>query len=196
LKSPGVSIQPVFTFQDERTNITYYDGVKVKDSYRLGAVDGGVKVMSGALELEHGGGFSKTQRHMVHAAEELCREIQYQGRPLLEQMSAQVRLARAYAHTQLAEVIGYRAAWASTLRMPNVGYGPMAKLFSSEKFLEDSADLLNLTAPYSLSKRPGPAAFLNQCYRHAQGTTIYGGTSEVHRSMIAERGLGLPRSRA
>jgi alkylation response protein AidB-like acyl-CoA dehydrogenase len=33
-------------------------------------------------------------------------------------------------------------------------------------------------------------------YRHSQGTTIYGGTSEVHRSMIAERALGLPRTRA
>jgi alkylation response protein AidB-like acyl-CoA dehydrogenase len=196
LKSPGVSIQPVFTFQDERTNITYYDGVKVKDSYRLGAVDGGTKVMAGALEMEHGGGFSKSQRHMVHAAEDLCREIQYRGRPLIEDPSAQVRLARSTAHVLLSEVIAYRAVWAATQKHPNVGYGPMAKLFSSEKFLKDSADLLNLTAPYSLSKRTGPAGFLNQCYRHAQGTTIYGGTSEVHRSMIAERGLGLPRSRA
>ena len=51
-------------------------------------------------------------------------------------------------------------------------------------------------APTSLSKRSGPAGFLNQCYRHAQGTTIYGGTSEVHRSMIAERGLNMPRTRA
>lgn len=196
LKSPGVSIQPVFTFQDERTNITYYDGVKVKDSYRLGPVDGGVKVMAGALEMEHGGGFSKSQRHMVHAAEELCREIRYRGRPLIENPAAQVRLARAAAHVLLSEVIAYRAVWAATQKHPNVGYGPMAKLFSSEKFLKDSADLLDLTAPYSLSKRAGPAGFLNQCYRHAQGTTIYGGTSEVHRSMIAERGLGLPRSRA
>jgi alkylation response protein AidB-like acyl-CoA dehydrogenase len=196
LKTPGVTIQPVFTFQDERTNITYYDGVKVKDSYRLGSVDGGVKVMAGALEMEHGGGFARSQWHLVHAAEELCREIQYRGRSLIEDVSAQVRLARATAHVFLSEVIAYRAVWASAQKMPNVGYGPMAKMFSSEKFLKDSADLLNLTAPYSLSKRNGPASYLNQSYRHAQGTTIYGGTSEVHRSMIAERGLGLPRSRA
>jgi 3-oxochol-4-en-24-oyl-CoA dehydrogenase len=195
LKTPGVSIQPVFTFQDERTNITYYDGVKVKDTYRLGPVDGGVKVMSGALEMEHGGGFAKSQRHMVHAAEQLCREIQYRGHPLIAEVSAQVRLARAMVHTLLSEVIAYRAVWAAVQKMPNVGYGPMAKLFSSEKFLKDSSDLLDLTAPYSLSKRSGPAGYLNQCYRHAQGTTIYGGTSEVHRSMIAERGLSLPRSR-
>jgi alkylation response protein AidB-like acyl-CoA dehydrogenase len=71
----------------------------------------------------------------------------------------------------------------------------MAKLFSSEKFLEDGSDLLDLTAPLSLSKREGAAAYINQSYRHAHGTTIYAGTSEVHRSMIAERALGLPRSR-
>ena len=39
--------------QDERTNITFYDGVKIPDSWRLGEVDGGVRTMSAALELEH-----------------------------------------------------------------------------------------------------------------------------------------------
>jgi alkylation response protein AidB-like acyl-CoA dehydrogenase len=68
-------------------------------------------------------------------------------------------------------------------------------MFSSEKFLEDGSDLLDLTAPLSLSKRKGAAEFVDVSYRHAHGTTIYGGTSEVHRSMIAERALGLPRSR-
>ena len=41
----------------------------------------------------------------------------------------------------------------------------------------------------------GPAGAINLEYRHAHGTTIYGGSSEVHRSMVAEKGLGLPRSR-
>jgi alkylation response protein AidB-like acyl-CoA dehydrogenase len=195
LKSPNIEIQPVFTFQDERTNITYYDGVKVPDSYRLGEVNGGVKVMAGALELEHGGGFAKTQQHMVRAAEQLCRELKFRGRPLIEDPAAQVRLARATADVVVSEVIAWRALWAGVEKKPNAGFGPMAKLFSSEKFLEDSADLLDLTAPESLSKRAGPAGFLNQCYRHSQGTTIYGGTSEIHRSMIAERALNLPRTR-
>jgi alkylation response protein AidB-like acyl-CoA dehydrogenase len=62
--------------------------------------------------------------------------------------------------------------------------------------LRDARDLLDLTAPLSLSKRRGAVALVNQSYRHAAGSTIYGGTSEVHRSMIAERGLGLPRTRA
>lgn len=196
LKAAGVTIQPVHTFQDERTNITYYDGVRIRDSYRLGEVDEGVKVMASALELEHGGGFTKVQRAMSHAAEALCREIRYQGRRLIDEPAAQVRLARATAHCLISEVLGYRALWWGAQKKPNMGYGPMIKLFSSEKFLKDSSDLLDLTAPYSLAKRSGPAGFLNQCYRHAQGTTIYGGTSEVHRSQIAERALGLPRTRA
>jgi alkylation response protein AidB-like acyl-CoA dehydrogenase len=196
LDAPGVTIQPVYTFQDERTNITYYENVIVPDAYRLGEIDGGTKVMSSALELEHGGGFMKSQRAMLHAAEKLCRELQRDGRPLIDDRDAQKRLARTAAHHAVAEVLGRRALWAGVAKKPNLAFGPMVKMFSSEKFLKDSADLLDLTAPTSLSKRSGPAGFLNQCYRHAQGTTIYGGTSEVHRSMIAERNLGLPRTRA
>jgi alkylation response protein AidB-like acyl-CoA dehydrogenase len=196
LKTPGVAVQPIYTFQDERTNITFYDGVHIPDSYRLGEVNGGVKVMSAALELEHGGGFGKTQQHMLRAAETFCRTLRHKGRPLIEDPVAQCRLARTAAHVAISHVLAYRALWAGVEKRPNAGFGPMAKLFSSEKFLEDSSDLLNLTAPQSLSKRSGPAGFLNQCYRHAQGTTIYGGTSEIHRSMIAERTLGLPRTRA
>ncbi len=195
LKAEGVTIQPVHTFQDERTNITFYDGVKIPDSYRLGPIDEGVRTMSAGLELEHGGSFAKVQHAMLEAAEELARTIQAGGRPLIEQSQAQVRLARTLANTLVSEMLGYRALWASVEKKPRDGFGPMAKMFSSEKFLSDARDLLDLTAPHSLSKRDGPAGFLNQCYRHAHGTTIYGGTSEVHRSMIAERALGQPRTR-
>ncbi|HVL00095.1 MAG TPA: acyl-CoA dehydrogenase family protein, partial [Dongiaceae bacterium] len=197
LNAPGVEVQPVYTFQEERTNITYYEGVKVPDSYRLGDVDAGLKVMAAGLELEHGGGsFAGHQRAMVDAAAELCREIKYRGRPLIEDPQAQKRLAKSMAHFYLTEMISRRSLWSAVEKLPNLGYGPMAKMFSSEKFLEDASDLLDLTAPYSLSKREGAAGLLNLSYRHAQGTTIYGGTSEIHRSMIAERALGLPRSRA
>ncbi|MEC9365236.1 MAG: acyl-CoA dehydrogenase [Pseudomonadota bacterium] len=196
LKAEGVTIQPVYTFQDERTNITFYDGVRIPDSWRLGEVDGGVRTMSASLELEHGGGFSKVMRAMLKAAEQLCRELQRDGKPLIDSPSAQSRLARSMANLWVSDMITFRAQWTIAEKKPNHAFGPMAKLFSSEKFLTDARDLLDLTAPHSLSKRTGPAGFLNQCYRHAQGTTIYGGTSEVHRSMIAERALELPRTRA
>ena len=195
LDTPGIEIQPVHTFQDERTNATFYDNVIVKDSYRLGEIDGGLKVMAAALELEHGGGFTKSQRAMARAAEKLCAEIKVGGSPLIESADAQKRLARACVHTHISEVLANRALWVGVNKLPNLAFGPMIKMFSSEKFQSDSRDLLELTAPYSLSKREGAAGELNLAYRHAHGTTIYGGTSEVHRSMIAERALGLPRTR-
>ena len=197
LKAEGVTVQPVYTFQDERTNITFYDNVKVPDTWRIGAVDGGVRTMSAALELEHGGGgFTKAHAMLVRMAEELAREIMFEGHTLLEDRGAQARLAKARAHVAIAEMLVLRSLWSAEEKRELPACGPMAKVFSSEKFLEDGSDLLDLTAPLSLSKRDGAAAYVNQAYRHAHGTTIYAGTSEVHRSMIAERALGLPRTRA
>lgn len=196
LKAEGVTVQPVYTFQEERTNITFYDNVRIPDSWRLGEVDGGVKTMSASLELEHGGGFGKYMRKMLEAGEAACCEIMRGGRPLISEPQAQARLARTTAHLWLTELITFRAQWVIAEKRPNHAYGPMAKMFSSEKFLTDARDLLDLTAPQSLSLREGPTAALNLFYRHAHGARIYGGTSEVHRSMIAERNLGLPRTRA
>ncbi|EZP83335.1 Acyl-CoA dehydrogenase domain-containing protein [Novosphingobium resinovorum] len=190
LKTEGVTVQAVHTFQDERTNITFYDGVVIPDSWRLGEINGGTRTMSAALELEHGGGFSKVMKAMIEAAEEVTRELGIDG-----EVRTQCRLARAVAHLWVSDMLTYRAQWSSIEKKPNHAFGPMAKMYSSEKFLSDSRDLLDLTAPLSLSKREGAVALLNQCYRHAAGSTIYGGSSEVHRSMVAERGLGLPRTR-
>ena len=196
LKAEGVEVQPVYTFQDERTNITYYDGVRIPDSYRLGDVDGGVRVMSASLEMEHGASWEKTQWHMLHEAEAFCRETKRDGVAMIEDARVTARLAQVMAHNLITEMLAWRAMWAGVEKKPNEGQGSMGKLFSSESFLADSRDLLELCAPESLTETTGPAAYLNLQYRHSQGTTIYGGTSEVHRSVVAERALKLPRTRA
>ena len=75
----------------------------------------------------------------------------------------------------------------------------MAKLFSTEAYVRRSADLLDLLGPAGLRRDAGVphgAGIVEHAFRHSQVTTIYGGTSEIQRSIIAERGLGLPRSRA
>ncbi len=195
LSAAGVTIQPVHTFQNERTNITFYDGVQVPDSYRLGEVDGGVRVMTASLEIEHGGGFAQSQRVLVKSAETLCRQVEHNGRSLIADPLAQMRLAKAWAHCQIAEVLGLRALWAAQNKVQVAAAGPMAKLFSSEAYLADGSDLLDLTAPASLFEVAGAAERISLAYRYAHATTIWAGTSEIHRSLIAERALGLPRSR-
>ena len=86
----GFDVQPVYTFQDERTNVTFYDGVRIPDSYRLGDVDKGVVAMSVALEMEHGSGFADDAMEMIHAAENLCREIDTGEGKLIDDPLAQM----------------------------------------------------------------------------------------------------------
>ena len=78
----------------------------------------------------------------------------------------------------------------------DLAFGPASKVFSTEAFIVDSADLLDLSAPDSLVRGAEGLGRVEMGYRHSTATTIYGGTSEVLRSMVAERRLGLPRSRA
>jgi alkylation response protein AidB-like acyl-CoA dehydrogenase len=76
----------------------------------------------------------------------------------------------------------------------------MNKLFGTETLLTDAADLLDLMAPDSLLRAGvegaaagGEAEF---AYRLAAASTVYGGSSEIIRSIIAQQALGLPRSRS
>ena len=76
----------------------------------------------------------------------------------------------------------------------------MNKLFGTEMLCADGCDLLDLMAPDSLllagvegSAADGEAQF---AYRLGAAATIYGGSSEIIRSLIAQQALGLPRSRS
>ena len=53
-----------------------------------------------------------------------------------------------------------------------------------------------LPSPGSLIRGKEGLGVVEIGYRHSTATSIYGGTSEVLRSMVAERRLNLPRSRA
>ncbi|MCB2049663.1 MAG: acyl-CoA dehydrogenase family protein [Novosphingobium sp.] len=195
LKVPEVTVQEVKTFQDERTNITYYDGLKVPDEWRLGEVNGGLQVLALALEIEQGMSFAPYQHRMIHAAEEVCKVLTRDGRPLIEHASARRRLTRAAANTLASDCLRKRILYVGAENKPNFAYGPASKLFSAEAYRKDSFDLLNLIAPESLAFENRHAAFVNQCFRHSQVAVTYGGTSEVQRSQIAEKTLGLPRTR-
>jgi len=195
LKSAGVTIQPVHTFQDERTNVTFYEGVRIPDSYRLGDEGGGLRVLVSSLEIEHGMTFVKEHAQLLAAAEQFCRDTVRGGAPLIDDAAVQARLARSAANVLASEVLNCRTLWVTQENKPEQAFGPASKMFSSEVYKADAADLLNLTAPESLAFASPEAATINWCYRHSQVATVYGGTSEIHRSMIAERALGLPRSR-
>ena len=79
---------------------------------------------------------------------------------------------------------------------PDLAFGPASKVFTTEAFIKDSADLLDLASPGSLIRGKEGLGVVEIGYRHSTATSVYGGASEVLRSMVAERRLNLPRSRA
>jgi alkylation response protein AidB-like acyl-CoA dehydrogenase len=200
LDTPGIEVQPVHTVGDERTNITYYSGVRVPDHYRVGEVDGGWAVLAYALEIEHGTSFGQYQRELLEAAVAWARETRRGSRPILQDSSARDLLARAAIHAEVSYLFKLRTLWIGAEGLPDRGEGAMTKLFSSEQLAVDARDLLDLAAPGSLLSRGAPGAAgdgrIEFSYRHAAGTRIYAGSSEIMRSVMAQLALGMPCSRS
>lgn len=191
---PGVAIQPVETLQDERTNITFYDDVRVPDRYRLGAVNGGLSVMAAAMEIEHGGeGYHIYHHSLMESALGWAHEVTPAGQRPIDDGSVRLRLAKARTHLEVADLLCRRVAWAIGADRMTRTTGPMAKLFATESYMIDAADLSALTAPGSLRRTTPGLAEIEEAYRRSISQTIYGGTSEIHRSIIAQHALGLPR---
>lgn len=75
----------------------------------------------------------------------------------------------------------------------------MAKVFATNRLLAAAGDVLDMLGSAGQVtdgvEIPG-AQGIEHTYRHAQVTTIYGGTTEVLLGVIAEKRMGLPRSRA
>jgi alkylation response protein AidB-like acyl-CoA dehydrogenase len=195
MNTPGIEVTPIYTYPDERTNVTFYTDVRIPDRYRLGKVNGGLEIMTAALRLEQGGaGFIGPHRHALEQAVEWAK-TKSAGKAPIEDESVRRVLARVATKLVVSDIIFRRSLFVRASGGVDLAYGPMSKLFSTEAFLRDSTDLLDLTAPYSLLKRKHGLGVIESAHRHAAGTTIYGGTSEVQRSQVAEKRLGMARSR-
>jgi alkylation response protein AidB-like acyl-CoA dehydrogenase len=194
MHSGGITIAPIRTISGERTNATFYDDVRVSDSWRIGGVHRGWDTMGVALTLERTSATGGEHRRVLAAAERWAAEGRAaDGRPLIEDDTVRARLARAATQARVARLLGLRSVWVyANGGLPGVE-GSMAKLYASEALVRLTDDLA-LMAPDGLRTDDPRHADVEHGIRRAQATTIYGGTSEVQRSIIAQRALGLPRS--
>ena len=198
LDAPGVEVQPVHTLGGQRTNATFYSDVRVPDSMRIGDVDGGWGVMRVALVHERGTAVAPGGPTLVEQVAAWARETPgADGAPLLEDPTIAEQLARLAIDDEVSRLLGLKVRWiASTGGMPGIE-GSMQKLFSSEAEQRRVAVLTDLLGEQALLRDgAGPLhGAVEWAYRKAPVSTIYGGTSEVQREIVAERRLGLPRSR-
>jgi alkylation response protein AidB-like acyl-CoA dehydrogenase len=201
MDQPGISFTPVHTMGGERTNITYYDDVKVDDRYRVGEVDGGWKVMMTALVFERNSAwYGELVRLLDHGLGWARATASPAGGQMIDDPLVRERLARIAIGNEVSNLLGWRAAWmAATGTLPGVE-GTMAKLFTTQHYQVAGDELIDSLGAEGLRRHGDPTTgvddgWIEAIYRHCQVTTIYGGTSEVCRGIIAERGLGLPRNR-
>jgi alkylation response protein AidB-like acyl-CoA dehydrogenase len=195
MDTPGITVEPVRTMGSERTNATFYDGVRVGGEWVLGDVNGGWAVMGVALSFERGvmGGTNAAVPLLRHMAEWATATGRIAD-PMLRQ-----RMVRVAIDNEVAKLLTQHAAWlAASGELPGIE-GSMAKLFATEAYNKAARWFQQCAAPEGLLAfhEPGAAAdgWIEYDARHAPVTTIYGGTTEINRNNIAERHLGLPRSR-
>jgi alkylation response protein AidB-like acyl-CoA dehydrogenase len=198
LKQPGIEVQAVYTLSGERTNIVFYTDVRVSDAWRIGDVDRGWNVMTLSLQDEHSAGFGSRISRMLEDTEAWAHEaVGADGRPRIEDPAVRERLGRVATELEVSRLLQRRSAWMGDQGIVPEAEGPMSKLFSSEAMERAAQDLTEMIGPDALRSYFEPTAPRNGRIEHALrfsvGTTIYAGTSEVQRNIIAQRGLGLPR---
>jgi alkylation response protein AidB-like acyl-CoA dehydrogenase len=198
LDTDGFEAQAVRTLSGERTNITFYSDVRIGDEWRIGDVDGGWQVLGLSLQEEHASGWGPHISRLLHHAEQwAATALTEDGSPPLSKTDVRRRIARVAMEDEVARLLQRRCVWMSEEGQVPVAEGPMSKVFSTEALVRASQDIVELVGPDAVRSYFEPTAPEQGRFEHLMrfslGTTIYAGTSEVQRSIIAQRGLGLPR---
>ncbi|WP_067889534.1 acyl-CoA dehydrogenase family protein [Nocardia vaccinii] len=197
MNTPGVEAQGVWTLSGERTNITFYSDVRVGDEWRIGEVDGGWHVMNLSLDDEHSSGWGPHIARLLTISERWASEHDDTAAPRLQDRDVRRRLARAATELEVATLLQRRCVWMAEQGSAPLAEGSMSKLFSTEALERATEDIFEMIGPDAARSYFDPTALAGGRFEHLMrfslGTTIYAGTSEVQRNIIAQRGLGLPR---
>lgn len=188
LDAEGVEIHPMETFGGERTNATFYDRVFVPESMRIGAENDGWTVLGSALTVERAavGSYVGEARRTF---DELIEALRHHRPAALDDDHVRARLADWSARIEAAAVLADRVAWLLDRGGQPTVEAAMTKLAVTDVFKDLSHEALDLVGPAGLVDGP-----LTHSFRHSQVATIYGGSNEIQRNLIAQRALGLPRT--
>ena len=192
LKTPGISLNALYTMDDERTNEVFYDDVKVPKKYLIGEKNKGFYYMATALAFERNFPVGLLRRNF----EELVEYVKETGKnkePLVRQKLAQLK-----TELEIAWLFSYRIVLLAEKGIVPDWQSPITKMFGSELMWRMGSTGLEILGLYGQLQRESKWAPLygrmEHLYRHSRRRMISAGTSEILRNTIAIRGLGLPRS--
>ncbi len=194
MKTPGVTVRPLINMANSHGfNEVFFDNVRIPAANLVGQENRGWYQLAVSLDFERSSiaGSAGAQRTL----EDLYAYAREQRAPLSP--SLRHRLAEMQIEIEVCRNLSYRVAAMQAKGMVPNYEASLVKIFSSElsqRLARTGIDLLGL---YGQIERGSQWARLKgrmeRAYLQSVSATIAGGTSEVNRSVVATRGLGLPR---
>jgi len=199
MNSPGIEIRPLVEMTGEAWfNEVFFDGVRVPVANVVGEIGAGWSVILDTLSHERVSASPHARLEAELAAlRDLARRVPYKGGvaaddPVIRQRIAQFTIeltalrASAYRNAAVIESTGAPGPEGSTL-----------KLGWSELDQRVKSCVVEMLGPYGLLTANDPRTVDDGHWCHelmwSRAASIYAGTSEIQRNIIAERVLGLPR---
>lgn len=193
MDQPGIEIRPIvqITGGAEFAEV-FFDGARCPKDYVIGGVNNGWKVAMGTLAFERGASTLGQQaffEHEFHTVAECAKQNGRAKDPLIRQ-----RLAEAWATLKIMRLTALRVLsnQGSELTREQL----IGKLYWSNWHRDFGKLALDVMGAESEILEHGPYEMttVQKASFFSRSDTIYAGTNEIQRNIIAERGLGLPRA--
>jgi alkylation response protein AidB-like acyl-CoA dehydrogenase len=155
----------------------------------LGEVGQGATIFNSSMEWERGCILSTNLGIMQRQVEYCIRYAearQQYGRSILEFQAIERKIADMATRIEAGRQLLYRVAWAKEAGVDAVMYAAAAKLYLSEAAILSSLAAVQIHGGYGFTTDFPPEREL----RNAIGGTLYSGTTEIQKNIIAQR-LGL-----
>jgi acyl-CoA dehydrogenase len=204
MATPGISVKPVITLAgDHEVNQVFFDDVVVPVANRVGPENEGWTVAKYLLDFERGGGAAPGLREALEHTRALASLTREDGTSVLEQPQIAARLAALAVRLDAFELSELR-----TLAGLAEGGSPgpessLAKNLSVRLEQDINTLALEVSAYYGLPQQPrglavneeplGPEAgvAVTGRYLNSRAASIFGGSEEVQKNIIAKAVLGL-----
>jgi alkylation response protein AidB-like acyl-CoA dehydrogenase len=200
MRAPGVELRPMtqITGHAEFCEL-FLDDVVVPKENLLAARGDGWKIAMHTLGHERGTAALPRQvklRTWLDRAVRVATERALDGQALIEDPEAQVALARALVGIEVLRHHAYRTV-GEFLNGGAVGPDSSSvKLLMAEaeqRLAATALDVLGTTLQHGAADEIAENEFWYETYLYSRAATVYGGTEQIQRDIIADRVLGLPR---
>jgi alkylation response protein AidB-like acyl-CoA dehydrogenase len=196
MKHPGVTIRPLWTMSGRRVNAVFFDDVRVSRDAMVGELNRGWYHQAATLDLERSAsGLVMLIRMLFAYAVEYAKTHERGGRTISSIPRIREELVQMAADIERAWLLSYQVASYQSKGLPLSAEASMNKLFSVS-LLQHMTDLLMevLGMPGLRTDKEAPLdGEASYEYLNSFVASVAGGTNQIQKNIIANRGLGLPR---